>query len=372
MTTRWITGIARGGITTIAACLGTILSTLAPLPATSAPAAAPFTAGQFSGLFHEDDEPRADRSGFVSVKLTAQGAFSGYLQLGAARLALSGRFDSLSSTSRVDVARGNASPITVRLSLDDTDTLAGTVSDGTWSARLAADRQVWNKTTRPATAHAGLYTTSLDRGSGGAEPGGFGYGTATVDSAGALKFAGRLGDGSPVSQKVTLSKTGLWPVYLPAYANRGAVLAWVPVSNHIDTAGRTLWTKPSGVPGSLYPAGFSLDPRLFCSPYVPPAPGERLMQVSTGYITLEQGPLAQPLTTELELGTDNKVRPLGAQGLSLKFTPKTGLFSGTVNAPGGGPKIKFAGVVFQAADLAVGHFLGSAQSGSVVIAGDTP
>jgi hypothetical protein len=338
----------------------------------AAEAGAQSAGGTFNGLFFQGDSVENDQCGFVALKLTPQGSFSGYLLLAGKRLVFASAFESLSSSTEVTIPRAGSTPVTVVLSLANQDSLQGYVSDGNWTVPLSADRVVWDKKTTPAADHVGQYTTSVDKVNGATQPNGFGYGTVTVDSGGTVKFLGALGDGTKVTQGAIVSKEGRWPFYVSGYGGKASAIGWVPLDNATNDVAPVTWNKEAGAPGPLYPSGFQIRTRLFCSPYHPPAAGNRVMQVSNGYAVFEGAALSSSIVNELILSPQNKVKNVGEHKLSLKFIPKTGLFNGTVVDPATGTKIKFAGIVFQAEDLAVGNFIAYSQSGSVVIAGDLP
>ncbi len=329
----------------------------------------PVTPGTFNGLFQETELARHESSGFLSAKVTAKGSISGYLFLAGTRLPFSGRWPTNGSMPSIAVKRPGTNAVTLHLTPFDLDGIEGFVSDGHWLSPLLADRQVWHKTLHPATAFAGAYTTSIDRGAGSDHPNGFGFGTISVDVAGMVKLAGTLGDGTKVAQKTAVSAHGLWPFYVPAYGGKGSVFGWMPLSNSDHTSATVCWHKGNGVTGQRYPSGFGLTPPMYISPFVPPAAGNRVMNITQGYVALEGGSLPNTVVTELSLSPDNKIINLGQNQLAMAINPRTGLMTGAVNAPNG-LRLKFSGIVFQAVDVAVGLFLGTNHSGSVVVAGE--
>jgi hypothetical protein len=58
-------------------------------------------------------------------------------------------------------------------------------------------------------------------------PGGDSFGTVTVDALGKVNFTGTLADGTRVLQRSVLGTNGWWPLYVPLYAGKGALLGWV-------------------------------------------------------------------------------------------------------------------------------------------------
>src|SRR6185503_20405700 len=63
----------------------------APSPVDSPSVAA---AGSYNGLFHETDQVRQTSAGFLTMKVTTKGTYSGKLQVGASRYSISGQLDS--------------------------------------------------------------------------------------------------------------------------------------------------------------------------------------------------------------------------------------------------------------------------------------
>ncbi len=339
---------------------------LAAAPQISAgPAPSP---GTFNGLFREGSTNRHETSGFISAKVTPNGALSGYLILAGTRHAFSGRWPTNGSNPSLSVPRRGTNALTLAIAATDADTLDGTITDGNWSSELLADRLVWLKTLRPAATHAGKYTASIDRSVGSNRPDGFGYGTISVDLAGTVKLAGVLGDGTKFTQKTAISAHGLWPLYVAAYGRNGSISGWMPLSNSLPTDAAVFWHKGSIPTSPRYPNGFTLTTPMHVSPYVPPIVGQRVININNGFVTLEGGALQSAVINELSLGTNNKVTNLGAYQLSLTIKLPTGSLSGSMSLDG--VRQKFSGVVIQATDLGVGHFLSPQLSGAMVMTGD--
>src|SRR6185295_16024331 len=91
-----------------------------------------------------------------------------------------------------------------------------------------------------------------------ASPGGASIGTVTV-AAGAASFSGMLADGTPVAQKVPLSKDGLWPLYAPLYGGNGSLFSRVTFADQPedDFSGALTWTKPAQAAAKYYSNPFS-------------------------------------------------------------------------------------------------------------------
>ena len=155
--------------------------------------------------------------------------------------------------------------IWLQLDLSGGDAITGNLSNALWTAELAANRAVYSKA-NPAS-QAGKYTLVLP-GSPNAdiEPGGDGYGSASVDPSGNITFSGTLGDGTKVSQVATVSKEAQWGLYIPLYSGQGSVLGWLTFTNQADSdlEGLVNWIKPAHSVTNVYPAGFTVHPRSAC------------------------------------------------------------------------------------------------------------
>ena len=96
--------------------------------------------------------------------------------------------------------------------------MRGTVTDGTWSADVLANRQVYVVTTNPATKWIGKYTLLLPPDTNGpVDLQGCGYGVGSVSAGGKLQLSGGLADGAAFNTTVAVSRDGKCPVYVPLY-----------------------------------------------------------------------------------------------------------------------------------------------------------
>jgi hypothetical protein len=189
-----------------------------------------------------------------------------------------------------------------------------------------------------------------------------------VDASGKITFLGSLADGTAISQSATLSKDGLWPLYVPLYAGKGSIFSWItfPSASVSDLSGNVSWIKPATPTAKYYPSGFTLSVPAAGSRYSQPPTGTPVLSFADGQILLAGGDLGQNLVNNVTLGSRNLVT--GAANVSLTFTLSSGLFKGSVPSPAGwGAKtISFGGVVLQQYNLGVGYFLGAHQSGEAL------
>ena len=331
----------------------------------------PYTpvAGSYNGLFYEAADVRAGSSGFLTVKATGKGTYSGKLILGKRKHGFSGHLDFGCRTTNV-LARPGTNALTVELDFIDggaVDQLTGRVTDGFWAATLLADRACFDAKTNIAP-FAGSYTLIVPgTNNAGAGPEGDGFGTVKVDSRGMVGFAGTLPDGSKLTQKVSLSHSGAWPLYVPLYKGLGAVLSWQTISNlpGTDIAGLLSWIRPGQPTSKYWPAGFTNDTVTIGSVYTPPGLTNQVLDCTQTEITFTGGNFASSLTNVITLDPQNKITCDGTNELSLALTLKSGLFAGKVLDPLTGKSMKFKGAVLQKQNGGAGFLLGTNKSARV-------
>ena len=329
----------------------------------------PFMAvkGSYSGLMMESQGALQRSAGSVTVTVTDMGAYSGALLLGGMRYTMSGQFDSAGQTT-ASAKSGKASPLALSLQLDlasSTDRLTGTVSDGGWTAVIDGDRAVFDGKSQIAGT-AGQYTLIIAGSSTPAiEPGGDGYGTAKVDAAGRVRFAGSLADGTKFSQSATVSKNGEWPLYVSISKGQGMLVSWLQFANTAseDLSGEAVWSSQPSSSAKFYPAGFAISTTVSGSHYVPPLQGNNALGLADARVQLTGGNLALDLSQELVLDSKGKVTNLNSKEISLSLISSSGLCSGRMSVPSPGKAVSFKGVVLQKQKTARGYFLGADQSG---------
>ncbi len=327
-------------------------------------------ASTFNGLFFDPNGISPQSAGSFSLVLTPNGKFTGSLQLGTGRLSLKGQFDGAGNATNT-IARGMQSSLTVGLQLElgSLDQITGSVSDGTHTASLLADRAAFDGRQNIAP-QAGQYTMIIPGSSGSSSlPGGDSYATVTVDKAGKIKLAGSLADGTKLTQSAAVSKNGDWPFFVSLYGGNGAILAWLTflTTPTNDVNGDLVWVKPSVATAKFYPAGFNFMTRALGFHYHPPAAGSTLFNFSNGTLVLAGGDLSQPITNSITIGANNRVMNLSSNRLTLSFKTATGLFTGRVVKPGTTQTLSFNGVALPDVELGMGYFLGTTQSGQVLL-----
>jgi hypothetical protein len=332
-------------------------------------------AGSYSGLFYDTNRNgiTVSNSGFITATVTRAGAFSGRLQLGAAAYPFSGQFSLAGDWTARPMKGSPGLGAALHLDLTGGDQITGSINNGLWTADVAANRAVYSKA-HPAP-QAGQYTLVLP-GSADSEklPGGHGAAAFSVTAAGLVSLSGVLGDGSVVTESTFISKQGQWPFYAPLYSKKGLILGWLTHTSDVSSpnavAGVVAWIKPGQTGMKAYPDGFdwpydSETNNTFGSAFALRVP---LLSWTNGVVVLQNGNLALNITNRFSIGPNNKVA--GTNNLKMTFITsgaKAGLFSGSVKNAATGKPISVNGAVLQSQDMGWGTFVGTNQSGSVLL-----
>jgi hypothetical protein len=319
--------------------------------------------GIYQGLFYDTNGAALLSSGFFSATVAKAGSFSAQIQLGASKYSFSGKFSPLGIFSN-SIPRKKLPPLSIQLVSSTNDVILGQLSSTNWTADLRANRGIYSKTN--LAPQAGKYTLVIPGSAGSAtQPGGDGFGTVTVDSTGHVMFSGTAGDGTKLSQKALLSGQGQWPFYLSLYSGNGMLLGWLNFTNQLtnDISGLVDWIKSPQPTAKIYPAGFTNQTAVLGSTYGF-TNGIRILNLTTGQVSLANGNLPQNITNPFVLGANNKITLTNKS--SLSFTTSSGLFKGKILNPPG-KAIAISGVVLQKQNTGSGFFLGTNQSGRVFI-----
>jgi len=335
-------------------------------------------AGKYNGLFYETSQSGGvlhGSSGFFTLTLTDRGAYTASILSGGFKLSTSGQLDLDGRATNTIVRKGtNALVVTWHVDLGGSNEIEGTVSDAIagWSATLEGDRATFTKTN--PCLQAGKYTLLLPGlPHDGFVPGGHSYGTVSIDSNGVASLKGYLSDKTSAAQKAPLSKNGEWPLYVPLYSGKGSLLSWVAFSDQPtnDFHGLLNWSKPM-MPASTkyYRAGFTTnESEVVGSRYKAPVGAtNKVLQMSAGQLSFTGGNLAEDAVNAVELGLSSKVTNRSPHKLTMSFTLSSGLFKGSYTPTNAGARaVSFAGAVLQKGTNAAGYYLGTNQSGRVLL-----
>jgi hypothetical protein len=319
--------------------------------------------GTFRGLFYVTNAAVEASSGSFIATVAESGAYTAYLRLAGRSYAYSGSF-SLAGSDSKSIERRHENPLNLDLQLDLTNgPLTGTVSDGTWTANLLANPDGYSfHNPAPQAGHYTLILPGSEDASN--QPAGNGFAAITVTSFGEVVFDGNLGDGTPVIASSFISTNGQWPLYASLYGGKGSVLGWLSLSNDGTISGQTAWFKPAETNARMYPDGFTnyvnvMGSAFQCTNGIP-APG-----LSGGTLILTNGGLAQSITNQLEVCTNNHLTIAG--GGELNFIGRSGAFIGRVMDPETSKLILVRGAVLQNQNLGAGYFLGTNQTASLLL-----
>ena len=181
-------------------------------------------------------------------------------------------------------------------------------------------------------------------------------------------MTGTLAEGSAISQKTSLSQNGQWPLFGTLYSGKGSLLGWQTFSNTTsnDVAGLVSWIAPSNAGLKINPAGFTNELEAVGSAFQF-SKGVPILNISRGRVSVVNGNLSQGITNQFVLTTNSRVINLGTNKLTVTITSASGLFRGSIAVPGTGKTLSFTGVVLQKQNIGSGHFLGTNQSGRVLL-----
>jgi cyclophilin family peptidyl-prolyl cis-trans isomerase len=339
----------------------------------------PYVKGTYNGLFHDGTNVEQASSGFFTLTVGHVGGYSGKLLLNGQRHSFKGTFW-VDGTGSNQIPRRGTNALRVLMTLDltnGTDQITGFVSEETpsntvWSVELMADRAVFGGTN--SAPLAGKYTLIVPADTNHANgPFGDGYGAVSVSAKAGVGFNGALADGTKVAQKTSLSKMGHWPLYIPLYKGKGALVSWVGFdTNQPDTdfSGLLNWFKQSQPAAKYFPLGFTNESTIAGSRFTKPAPTNWVLNLTSAVAGFTNGNLAANFTNHIAIDAKGKVLDLGTNKLRLSASKSSGLFSGSVTPHGATKAVSFKGAVLQKQTNGSGFFLGSNQSGRVTIRGE--
>jgi len=311
-------------------------------------------------------------SGFAQIAVATNGSFNAIFTLGgSATKPVHNAFNTQGQyQGEFEIPGGGLYNAT--LSLTASAVLTGTLtsqSDGSQIA-LSAERPA----TRSDAGVAGAYTVVLPAPPGGnaSLPGGNGYGTLTVSKTGAVNFAGKIGDGIPVTLAGSLDGNRIWHFLYVKPASRityGELLlgsvAFPPAAS--GTAGVLNWYRTASV-NNPYPAGFATSVPFVTGTYAPPA-----LSATSAQVTFSGADAFPSVTKSVTVAVKGKTDTAtnvgvntGSNRFFLNFAPTTGLFSGTF-VDNSVTRV-FTGAVLKSGSSGMGLFQdATGQTGSVVI-----
>lgn len=220
-------------------------------------------------------------------------------------------------------------PYFIDMTQSGTDKLQATLrSSGEDSFNIAAFRNPWNATKRPATAYAGYYTTSLDVSSWSPAPtgaNGHGYAGVTATTAGTFTLTGKLPDNTAISMSGYFDDDGSSWFFQWLYGNKGAFSGeWAlsagtgPLYSDAGIGGSLSWTRPpmAGVPEGV-----------FTQPYIAGFYGSSVSMSGARYLPPGHADTTSNLMMDANPGTDNISVSISGGQLDFDFQTRAELES---------------------------------------------
>lgn len=355
--------VSRYNATTGALISGSLVAGLAQ-PA--AIAVSPPLIGSYAGLATVHGTP----SGLFTASMSSEGGFTASLTAAGARYSLKGDF-STTGTFSGTLSNGHTrldAALTVDPSLPGiTGAITAATAGGTNSYTVQGNL-LGKETSFPLP---GRYTAIIPSptGTDPTLPHATGFAEMTVSTTGAVRIAGKLGDGTPFTMGGRLQADGTTcALFTPLYGktNPGSIAGSITFEETSDSDGTFEWIKPAQPADTDYPGGFSLGVDLSAAKYTPPplAPGAATFTLGGG--DLPDSAISDTLT--VSSGDRLSVSGINQGEVTLKLIPATGAFSGTFHYPVTGARASFSGVIYEKSSPAgFGLFLGADQIGGVQI-----
>lgn len=351
-------------------------------PSTTLPDVAPAGPGAEDGT-----ASGLSTEGYISMLVQTTGGFSGSMKIDGLTLGVAGAFDhsgvarfGTSRSNTLSVARAEKPSLAVSLNIN---TGTGKITGNIWQLEagtivavsdVEADRAFYSATNPvPATAFnatvgrpaAGTYTMLFEPGDGGALgtsqfPQGYGHGTVTVSTAGAVTVAGKLADSTPIGMSTTLSQAGTWRLFVQLYTGMQGFIAGNVTTDHSQTEGDfeapdTRWVCPI-VDRQHYPLGWAegitvdtYGSKLTVTTGTSVVPLNQATGTGDGNADLrfQHGQLAGTVQRRVDISPGDVVTEVPVDATyNLGISRTTGGFSGSFTHDDG-TKPTFSGVVFQ-------------------------
>lgn len=322
-------------------------------------------AGTFNGLFFQTNGPTHDSSGSVKITVSTNLSYSGKVLFDGQVLSVAGQFDT-NGTATLALTTNATMAFTIT-----NQQLVGTVSSLDWTSPLMADLALFGPS-NPNTDFAGNFDIIIPPDTNGTATNGYGYGSVSVSSNGIVTLVGATADGAALSQSVSLSQDGVWPLFIQLYTvnettTAGEIFGWISFPTNGAPAGNLMWIKTSYPNTGPYVNGLTNNSSIMSSPYTAPTISSPnvLNGLTTGEAIFTGGNLTNAITSQLYATNSSIV--FSNETISMKFT-SGGLFTGKFIDNGTGKTGTFSGAALQNTTNAYGFFTGINQSGSFTLA----
>jgi PKD repeat protein len=215
--------------------------------------------GTYNGLVIQTNAPSDASSGSLQLVISKTGTFTAKLTMGGVKSSFRGQFDASGNSTNTVTPHGlNQLQVILHLDIENqTDQITGSVSDGTFTSVLLADRAMFSRTN--PCPWIGRYAVVFDPppGNDPSLPQGTGNATLTVATSGAARMSGVLADGTKISISAPVSEQGTWPLYEALYKKQGACSGWVTFDTNNMLSATVDWYRPAMPRSVSFPLGFS-------------------------------------------------------------------------------------------------------------------
>lgn len=325
-------------------------------------------AGNYTGLIAANPISNAG-AGSVTLSVTLTGSFSGKIVLGGKTFKIKGSFDQ-NGDAALDLELVPA--VRVTLHLDPAmHEITGTLTGGV-TASLTAFAAPFGKKSPAPGGVVGTFTTLLSPTElVTTKPKGKGFGTVKITTAGSVKLAGTLADGTKISQGTTLVSETRWPLYVPLYKSAGFVGGLVdyrPTPGLSDFEALLDWSKPDTAT-ALYPAAFTTELSLSAALYSPPAKGQRVLDLPDAPLNCDFiAGAAFSRTVTLDSKNVVVVPEPNPEKLTIKLGVKAGTLTGSLLLDG--KTRKFSGILQREQNIGAGFFFSDTESLPIFLGDD--
>jgi hypothetical protein len=311
-----------------------------------------------------DTPPTLAGSGFISLKLGTAGTWSATLRRGSVSAKATGSLGPEGvSTNRISFGSDPALTLELALQLDSISAeLTGRMLGSGFEAPVLALRSYANPDL--AYPRAGAYTFIIPGTNGAGRFAGDGFGSITVDSRGGLTLTASLADAAKAVQKVFISASDQWPIYVPLDGGRGVLAGWISFGDFGNENGRgsLRWLKAANSEQALYPDGSTNQVTLTASRYSPSYyPSGRLVDFERGTLAFD-GDEVLGWSDAIDWSVDNRITSETGRPLVVRITSRSGLYTGQWTGANGEP-VSFRGAIHQSGNFASGYFMSGNATG---------
>jgi hypothetical protein len=336
----------------------TLIANFVPSPFTNAD-----LVGTYTGLFYDTSNGVAvSDAGYITVTVTEAGNFSGklYLATTTSPFALSGQLaaaaDGSNATAelRFKVSKSEYLEVKLLVATDPVLTNAGAATLGGFvnafsdqtETNLIDSAVIQGELSRDNTNIVpGIYNMALSPVSGdpATGPGGYSYGSATVDKKGAVAIVLHLADGTSPAMTFSssLAQDGTSPFYTSLYGGKGVILGWVqfPLAG-ISFQETVNWVKLP-LADKYYTNGFASAPTISVALYIPPKVETNNHLYLGEYFIVDESysGLSLPNETDtfvaFDLAKNTFSIATNTNKVTITLTPATGLLTGSFVDPAG-------------------------------------